>query len=77
MQQVVVSTKSAKSNKQYVWEADADSSSYMIREETDPEKIRPRGTEITLFLRVLIYFVCLVFAVACVSPFYFLLLLFS
>ncbi|KAM0936473.1 putative Heat shock protein Hsp90 family [Dioscorea sansibarensis] len=48
---VVVSTKSPKSDKQYVWEAVADSSSYVIREETDPEKLIPRGTEITLFLR--------------------------
>ncbi|CAN7003312.1 unnamed protein product [Brassica oleracea var. botrytis] len=35
--QVVVSTKSPKSDKQYVWESVADSSSYVIREETDPE----------------------------------------
>ncbi|KAH7684075.1 Heat shock protein Hsp90 family protein [Dioscorea alata] len=48
---VVVSTKSPKSDKQYVWEAVADSSSYVIREETDPEKLIPRGTEITLYLR--------------------------
>lgn len=47
-----MSTKSPKSNKQYVWESDADSSSYIIREETDPEKMLPRGTQITLFLRV-------------------------
>ncbi|CAN6857134.1 unnamed protein product [Brassica oleracea] len=37
--QVVVSTKSPKSDKQYVWESVADSSSYVIREETDPENI--------------------------------------
>nr|QBA88869.1 heat shock protein 90-5 [Haloxylon ammodendron] len=48
---VVVTTKSAKSDKQYVWESVADSSSYVIREETDPEKILKRGTEITLYLR--------------------------
>ncbi|KNA16992.1 hypothetical protein SOVF_084100 [Spinacia oleracea] len=48
---VVVSTKSPRSDKQYVWEAVADSSSYVIREETDPEKILKRGTEITLYLR--------------------------
>lgn len=50
--QVVVSTKSPKSDKQYVWEAVADSSSYVIREETDPEKLLQRGTQITLYLRV-------------------------
>lgn len=35
-----------------MWEAVADSSSYVIREETDPEKILRRGTQITLYLRV-------------------------
>ncbi|KAF3329727.1 heat shock protein 83-like protein [Carex littledalei] len=50
-EKVVVSTKSPKSNKQYVWEGDADSSSFTIREETDPNKMIPRGTQITLFLR--------------------------
>lgn len=50
--QIVVSTKSPKSDKQYVWEAVADSSSYVIKEETDPEKMLTRGTQITLFLRV-------------------------
>ncbi|KAI3771313.1 hypothetical protein L6452_02475 [Arctium lappa] len=41
---VIVSTKSPKSDKQYIWEAAADSSSYVIREETDPEKQLHRGT---------------------------------
>lgn len=50
-EKVVVTTKSPKSDKQYVWEADADSSSYIIREETNPEKMLSRGTQITLFLR--------------------------
>lgn len=50
-EKVVVSTKSPRSDKQYVWEAVADSSSYVIREETDPEKLLPRGTQITLYLR--------------------------
>lgn len=54
--QVVVSTKSPRSDKQFVWEAVADSSSYVIREETDPEKLLPRGTQITLYLRVLVPF---------------------
>ncbi|XP_004514756.1 heat shock protein 90-5, chloroplastic [Cicer arietinum] len=48
---VVVSTKSPRSDKQFVWEALADSSSYVIREETDPEKLLRRGTQITLHLR--------------------------
>lgn len=50
-EKVVVSTKSPRSDKQYVWEAMADSSSYMIREETDPENLLRRGTQITLYLR--------------------------
>uniref|UniRef100_A0A5B7BH53 Putative heat shock protein 83 isoform X1 n=1 Tax=Davidia involucrata TaxID=16924 RepID=A0A5B7BH53_DAVIN len=48
---VVVSTKSPKSDKQYVWEGEANSSSYTIREETDPEKLIPRGTRLTLYLK--------------------------
>ncbi|KAH1261243.1 Heat shock protein 90-5, chloroplastic [Glycine max] len=50
-ERVVVSTKSPRSDKQYVWEAEADSSSYVIKEETDPEKVLRRGTQITLYLR--------------------------
>ncbi|KAG9155568.1 hypothetical protein Leryth_009977 [Lithospermum erythrorhizon] len=50
-QKVEVSTKSPKSDKQYVWESVADSSSYVIREETNPDKLLRRGTQITLFLR--------------------------
>ncbi|XAR55961.1 hypothetical protein NMG60_11036223 [Bertholletia excelsa] len=50
-EKVVVSTKSPKSDKQFVWEAVADSSSYVVKEETDPEKLLPRGTQITLYLR--------------------------
>ena len=53
--QVVVSTKSPKSDKQYVWESVADSSSYVIREETDPDNFLRRGTQITLYLRVLFF----------------------
>ncbi|KAM0944143.1 putative Heat shock protein Hsp90 family [Dioscorea sansibarensis] len=48
---VVVSTKSPKSDKQYVWEGEANASSYTIHEETDPEKIIPRGTRLTLYLK--------------------------
>lgn len=47
-----MSTKSPKSDKQYVWESVADSSSYVIREETDPDNFLRRGTQITLYLRV-------------------------
>jgi heat shock protein beta len=48
---VIVSTKSPKSDKQYVWEAEANSSSYTIREETESEKLLPRGTRLTLYLK--------------------------
>ncbi|XP_024185377.1 heat shock protein 90-6, mitochondrial [Rosa chinensis] len=48
---VVVSTKSPKSDKQYVWQGEANASSYTIQEETDPEKILPRGTRLTLYLK--------------------------
>jgi heat shock protein beta len=48
---VSVSTKSAKSSQQYVWEGEADTSVYTIREETDPEKMIPRGSAITLYLK--------------------------
>ncbi|XP_010252714.1 PREDICTED: heat shock protein 90-6, mitochondrial-like [Nelumbo nucifera] len=48
---VVVSTKSPKSDKQYVWEGKANASSYTIREETDPEKLIPRGTCLTLYMK--------------------------
>ncbi|KAF2321390.1 hypothetical protein GH714_040979 [Hevea brasiliensis] len=50
-EKVVVSTKSPRSGKQYVWEAVADSSSYVIKEESDSEKLLHRGTQITLYLR--------------------------
>jgi len=49
---VAVSTKSPKSDKQYVWESEAESNSYTIREEKDPEKLIPRGTRLTLYLKV-------------------------
>ncbi|KAK9283759.1 hypothetical protein L1049_012010 [Liquidambar formosana] len=48
---VAVSSKSPKSDKQYVWEGEANASSYTIREETDPEKLIPRGTRLTLYLK--------------------------
>lgn len=48
---IVVSTKSPKSDKQYVWEGEADNNSYVIREETNPDSLLPRGTSITLHLK--------------------------
>ncbi|KAK8289826.1 hypothetical protein V6Z11_D07G214700 [Gossypium hirsutum] len=48
---VVVSTKSPKSDKQYVWEGEANASSYTIWEETNPENLIPRGTRLTLYLK--------------------------
>lgn len=48
---VTVATKSPKSDKQYVWEGEANASTYTIREETDSEKLLPRGTQITLYLK--------------------------
>ncbi|CAN6571461.1 unnamed protein product [Malus baccata var. baccata] len=48
---IVVSTKSPKSDKQYVWQGEVNASSYTIQEETDPEKLIPRGTHITLYLK--------------------------
>ncbi|KAE8690907.1 DNA-directed RNA polymerase 1B [Hibiscus syriacus] len=50
-EKVVVCTKSPRLEKQYVWEAVADSSSYVIKEETNPEKLLNHGTQITLYLR--------------------------
>ncbi|CAK7326431.1 unnamed protein product [Dovyalis caffra] len=50
-EKVVVSTKSPRSDKQYVWESEADSSSYVIKEETEPENLLRRGTQITLYLK--------------------------
>lgn len=50
-EKVLVTTKSAKSDRQFIWEGEADSSSYVIREEVDPEKLLPRGTSITLYLK--------------------------
>lgn len=48
---VSVSTKNPKSDKQYVWEAEANSNSFVVREETDPEYIIPRGTSVILHLK--------------------------
>lgn len=48
---VEVSTKSPRSDKQYVWEGESNSSSYTIREETDPGKLISRGTRLTLHLK--------------------------
>lgn len=48
---VAVSTKNPKSEKQWVWEAEADSSSFVIREETNPDFLIPRGTSVILHLK--------------------------
>ncbi|XP_047320507.1 heat shock protein 90-6, mitochondrial [Impatiens glandulifera] len=48
---VVVSTKSPRSDKQYTWEGEANSSTYTIREENEPDKLIPRGTCLTLHLK--------------------------
>nr|BAF00175.1 putative heat shock protein [Arabidopsis thaliana] len=48
---VIVSTKSPKSDKQYVWEGEANLSSFTIQEDTDPQSLIPRGTRITLHLK--------------------------
>lgn len=48
---VTVRTKSTKSDKQYVWEGEADSSAYTIREDDDEVKKLARGTAITLHLK--------------------------
>ncbi|KAE8685233.1 Heat shock protein 89.1 isoform 2 [Hibiscus syriacus] len=48
---VVVSTKSPKSEKQYVGQGEANASTYTIREETNPENLIPRGTRLTLYLK--------------------------
>uniref|UniRef100_A0A1D1Z4J7 Heat shock protein 90 n=1 Tax=Anthurium amnicola TaxID=1678845 RepID=A0A1D1Z4J7_9ARAE len=48
---VVVSTKSPSSDKQYVWEGEANAGSYTIREETDPSNLISRGTRLTLYLK--------------------------
>eukprot|EP00250_Pteridium_aquilinum_P015381 c22553_g1_i1 orf=188-2623(+) len=48
---VAVSTKNPKSDKQWVWEAEADSSSFVIREETNPDFLIPRGTSVILHLK--------------------------
>ena len=50
--QVTVCTKSAKSDKQYVWEGAAETSSYTVGEETDSGKLIPRGTSVILHLKV-------------------------
>lgn len=36
---------------EHVWEAEADDSSYVIKEQTYPEKVLTRGTQTTLYLR--------------------------
>ena len=52
--QITVSTRSARADKQFVWEAEADSSSYVIREEVEEANLLTRGTSITLHLKVIL-----------------------
>ncbi|CAI5529472.1 unnamed protein product [Closterium sp. Naga37s-1] len=47
---VTVRTKSAKGDKQWVWEAEADQSTYTVREDADGEQLA-RGTSIQLHLK--------------------------
>jgi hypothetical protein len=49
---VVVTTRPPNSDKQYVWEAEANSSAFLIREETDPDFMLERGTAVILHLKV-------------------------
>lgn len=41
-----------------MWEGEANANSYTIREETDPEKLIPRGTRLTLYLKVCKFAFC-------------------
>lgn len=38
-----------------MWEGEANASSYTIREETDSDKLIPRGTRLTLYLKVVFF----------------------
>ncbi|GAQ77691.1 molecular chaperone HtpG [Klebsormidium nitens] len=48
---ITVTTKSPKSDQQWIWESEADTSTYTIKEEMDDSKLLPRGTSITLHLK--------------------------
>lgn len=48
---VTVRTKGATSDKQWIWEAEANQSSYIVKEDTDPETQLLRGSSITLHLK--------------------------
>ncbi|XP_024528386.1 heat shock protein 90-5, chloroplastic [Selaginella moellendorffii] len=48
---VTVSTRHSKSDKQWVWEGEANENDYSVYEETDPDKLIPRGTVVTLTLK--------------------------
>ena len=50
--QVAVTSRPPNADKQYVWEAEANSSAFIIREETDPDFILERGTAVILHLKV-------------------------
>eukprot|EP00250_Pteridium_aquilinum_P002539 c12760_g1_i1 orf=2-1219(-) len=50
-EKVVVTSRHPKSDKQYVWEAEANSNAFIIREETDPDYLFERGTAVILHLK--------------------------
>lgn len=50
-QKVVVTSKHPKSDKQYVWEAEANNNAFIIREETNPDYFLERGTAVILHLK--------------------------
>ncbi|MCO5577797.1 hypothetical protein L7F22_031630 [Adiantum nelumboides] len=50
-EKVAVSSKHPRSNKQYVWEAEANSNAFIVREETNPDYFLERGTAVILYLK--------------------------
>ncbi|KAI5059281.1 hypothetical protein GOP47_0025600 [Adiantum capillus-veneris] len=50
-EKVVVTSKHPKSDKQYVWEAEANNNAFIIREETDPDYRLERGTAVILYIK--------------------------
>ncbi|MCO5587240.1 hypothetical protein L7F22_041187 [Adiantum nelumboides] len=50
-EKVAVSSKHPSSDKQYVWEAEANSNAFIVREETNPDYFLERGTAVILYLK--------------------------
>eukprot|EP00250_Pteridium_aquilinum_P019407 c24419_g2_i1 orf=224-2569(+) len=50
-EKVAVSSKHPNSEKQYVWEAEANSDAFVVREETNPDYFLERGTAVILHLK--------------------------